>query len=63
MSALELLDKIAIVLTLAAMVIVTGWVFYHYLTSLVLGIISYARGGDGEGRVATAPAPAAKSGH
>ena len=45
---LEILDKIAIVITLVAMVVVTGWVFYYYLTSLVLGIIDMSRGGSGE---------------
>ena len=61
MSALELFDKIAIILTLAAMVIVTGWVFYYYLTSLVLGIMDMARGGSGEIGVARSTPVAADS--
>lgn len=55
---LEILDKIAIVLTLAGMAVVTGWVFYYYLSSMVLGVIDVVRGGTGEGRVAS-PVPVA----
>lgn len=58
---LEILDKIAIVITLAAMVVVTGWVFYYYLTSLVLGIMDMARGGSGEIGVARSTPVAADS--
>lgn len=56
---LELFDKIAIVVTLAAMVVVTGWVMYYYLTSMVRGVIDMARGGSGEiGVAAVAPVAA-----
>lgn len=58
---LEIFDKIAIVLTLAGMAIVTGWVFYHYISSMVLGIIDVARGGSGELKVATTAPVAADS--
>lgn len=58
---LEILDKIAIVITLAAMVVVTGWVFYYYLSSLVLGIMDMARGGSGEIGVARSTPVAADS--
>jgi hypothetical protein len=58
---IELLDKIAIVITLAAMVVVTGWVFYYYLSSLVLGIMDMARGGSGEIGVARSAPVAADS--
>jgi hypothetical protein len=58
---LEILDKIAIVITLVAMVVVTGWVFYYYLTSLVLGIMDMARGGSGEIGVARSTPVAADS--
>jgi hypothetical protein len=58
---LVLLDKIAIVATLAAMVVVTGWVFYYYLSSLVLGIMDMARGGSGEIGVARSTPVAADS--
>ena len=58
---IELLDKIAIVVTLAAMVVVTGWVMYYYLTSMVLGIIDMTRGGSGEIGVAATTQSAADS--
>ncbi len=58
---IEIFDKIAIVVTLVAMVVVTGWVMYYYLTSLVLGIIDMARGGSGELGVAPATPVAADS--
>jgi hypothetical protein len=58
---LVLLDKIAIVATLTAMVVVTGWVMYYYLTSLVLGVIDMSRGGSGEIGVARSTPAAAES--
>ncbi len=59
---LEIFDKIAIVLTVAAMAVVTGWVFYYYLSSLMLGILDVVRGGSGELKVASTAKVAANSG-
>ena len=58
---LEIFDKIAIVLTLAGMAVVTGWVFYYYLSSMVLGVIDVVRGGSGELKVASTAKTAADS--
>lgn len=58
---IETIDNIAIVLTLAGMAVVTGWVFYYYLSSMVLGVIDVVRGGSGELKVATTAPVAADS--
>lgn len=56
---IETIDNIAIVLTLIAMVVVTGWVFFYYMSSMVLGVIDVIRGGSGDLKVAsTAPVAA-----
>ena len=58
---IETIDNIAIVLTLIAMVIVTGWVFFYYVSSMVLGVIDVVRGGSGDLKVASTAKTAADS--
>ncbi len=59
---IETIDNIAIVLTLIAMVVVTGWVFFYYISSMVLGVIDVVRGGSGDLKVASTAKVAADSG-
>lgn len=58
---IETIDNIAIVLTLIAMVAVTGWVFFYYISSMVLGVIDVVRGGSGDLKVASTAMVAADS--
>lgn len=58
---IETIDNIAIVLTLIAMVVVTGWVFFYYISSMVLGVIDVVRGGSGDLKVASTAMVAADS--
>lgn len=58
---IETIDNIAIVLTLIAMVVVTGWVFFYYISSMVLGVIDVVRGGSGDLKVASTAKVAADS--
>lgn len=41
---MEIFDKIIIVLTAAAMAVVTFWVFWHYLGSMARGIAAMVSG-------------------